>query len=217
MNIQPAAVAHGLEGVVDQIHQDLLQFAAIGFDHDIFRRFFHGDGDIPVFSLFSVEDKDICNDLFQVDILDPDVEFACEPKQLSCNRAAAFDRIQDGIDIFKQLSILAVLLLDHEQVLDVSAGDYMMDFRFRVLDADKAAVFFDQRIKPYVLVERSSAKLPVPMATKVGALRPTNRGKNIRADRNYYMMFANPDRHVQRGGKATLVIGDFRVEHLTVN
>lgn len=101
--------------------------------------------------------------------------------------------------------------------LRLSAGDYMMDFRFRVLDADKAAVFFDQRIKPYVLVERSSAKLPVPMATKVGALRPTNRGKNIRANRNYYMMFANPDRHVQRGGKATLVIGDFRVEHLTVN
>ncbi len=101
--------------------------------------------------------------------------------------------------------------------LTLSAADYMMDLRFRVLDADKAALFFDHRIKPYVLAERSGAKLPVPMATKVGALRPTNRGKNIKDGKNYYMMFANPDRHVQRGDKVTLVIGDFRVEHLRVN
>lgn len=101
--------------------------------------------------------------------------------------------------------------------LNLSAAGYMMDFRFRVLDADKASVFFDQRIKPYVLAEHSNAKLPVPMANKVGALRPTNRGRNIKAGKNYYMMFANPDRHVKSGGKVTLVVGDFKVEHLTVN
>lgn len=49
------------------------------------------------------------------------------------------------------------------------------------------------------------------------ALRPTNRGRNIKAGKNYYMMFANPDRHVKSGGKVTLVVGDFKVEHLTVN
>ena len=101
--------------------------------------------------------------------------------------------------------------------LNLSAAGYMMDFRFRVLDADKAASFFDHRIKPYVLAERSNAKLPVPMANKVGAFRPTNRGKNIKAGKNYYMMFANPDRHVKSGEKVTLVIGDFKVEHLKVN
>jgi hypothetical protein len=101
--------------------------------------------------------------------------------------------------------------------LNLSAAGYMMDFRFRVLDADKASSFFDHRIKPYVLAERSNAKLPVPMANKVGALRPTNRGQNIKAGKNYYMMFANPDRHVKKGEQITLVIGDFKVEHLTVN
>jgi hypothetical protein len=101
--------------------------------------------------------------------------------------------------------------------LNLTSAGFMMDFRFRVLDADKALSLFDHRIKPYVVAERSSIKLPVPMAAKVGAMRPTNRGKNIKADKNYYMIFANPDRHVKRGEKVTVIIGDFKVEHLRVN
>jgi hypothetical protein len=97
-----------------------------------------------------------------------------------------------------------------------SAG-YMLDFRFRVLDADKALPLFDHRIKPHIVAERSNIKLPVPMAAKVGAFRPTNRGKNIKADKTYYMIFGNPDRHVKVGEKVTVVIGDFKVEHLKVN
>lgn len=100
--------------------------------------------------------------------------------------------------------------------LRLSAAGYMMDFRFRVLDAEKALPLFDHRVKPFVAVDRSKARLPVPMAAKVGAFRTTNRGKNIKADRNYYMMFANPDRHVKAGDKVSVVIGDFKVEHLTV-
>ncbi len=98
-----------------------------------------------------------------------------------------------------------------------TAAGYMMDFRFRVLDAKKALPLFDSRNKPYVLVERSQAKLPVPAAEKVGAFRTTNRGRNIVADKNYYLMFANPDRHVRPGDKVTILIGDFKVEGLTVN
>jgi hypothetical protein len=97
-----------------------------------------------------------------------------------------------------------------------SAG-YMLDFRFRVMDADKALPLFDHRIKPHIVAERSNIKLPVPMAAKVGAFRPTNRGKNIKADKTYYMIFGNPDRHVKVGEKVTVVIGDFKVEHLMVN
>lgn len=101
--------------------------------------------------------------------------------------------------------------------LSLSAAGYMMDFRFRVLDTEKALALFDHRSKPYVVVERSQAKLPVPISTKVGAFRPTNRGRNIKADKNYYMMFANPDRHVKAGERVTVVIGDFTARNLTVN
>lgn len=99
----------------------------------------------------------------------------------------------------------------------LTTAGYMLDFRFRVMDADKALPLFDHRIKPYIVAERSNIKLPVPMATKVGAFRPTNRGKNIKADKTYYMIFGNPDRHVKVGEKVTVAIGDFKVEHLMVN
>lgn len=96
-----------------------------------------------------------------------------------------------------------------------SAG-YMLDFRFRVLDVDKALPLFDHRIKPYVVADKSDIKLPVPMAPKVGAFRPTNRGKNIKADKTYYMVFANPDSYVKSSEKVSVIIGDFRAENLTV-
>jgi len=99
----------------------------------------------------------------------------------------------------------------------LGASEYMLDFRFRVLDAEKALPLFDQRIKPYIIADKSNIKLPVPMAAKVGAFRPTNRGKNITADRNYYIVFGNPDRHVNAGETVTVVIGDFRVDKLLVN
>lgn len=99
----------------------------------------------------------------------------------------------------------------------LASGDYMMDFRFRVLDVDKALTLFDHQIKPHLIVDRTNIKLPVPMAAKVGAFRPTNRGQNIKPDKNYYMIFGNPDRHVKAGETVTIVVGDFRVDHLLVN
>ena len=101
-------------------------------------------------------------------------------------------------------------------IRNAAAGNFM-DFRFKVVDAEKSLPLFDHRIKPYVIAEKSDIKLPVPMAAKIGAFRPTNRGKNIKADKIYYMLFGNPDRHVKTGEKVTVVIGDFKVEHLVVN
>lgn len=93
---------------------------------------------------------------------------------------------------------------------------YMLDFRFRVVDLDKALPLFDARVSPYVLAERTGIKLPVPTAEKIGALRPTNRGRNIKAGRTYHILFANPDSHIKPVERATVIIGDFKAEHLTV-
>ena len=101
--------------------------------------------------------------------------------------------------------------------LSLTAANYMIDFRFKVLDVEKSKNFFDHRIKPYLLVERSHAKLPIPMAAKVGAFRATNRGNNIKPNTKYYMVFGNPDAHVKSGDKVTMVIGDFKAEHMTVH
>lgn len=96
----------------------------------------------------------------------------------------------------------------------LAARGYMIDFRFRVLDSDKALPLFDSKTQPYLLREGSEIKLPVPVGQKVGAFRPTNRGKNITGDKDYYMMFANPDAYVKPGDKVSVVIGDFRVDRL---
>ena len=98
-----------------------------------------------------------------------------------------------------------------------AADGFWLDFRFRVTDVQKALPLFDSRIKPYLQSDQSGVKLAVPSAAKVGALRTTNRGGNIKPDKIYAIMFANPGRHVKPGQKVSVVIGDFKVEHLTVN
>lgn len=98
-----------------------------------------------------------------------------------------------------------------------ATGGMMIDFRFRVLDAAKAEPLFDSRNKAYLVREGTDVRLPVPIGAKVGAFRPTNRGRNIVSDKDYYMMFANPGSYVQPGQKVSVVIGDFRVEGLALN
>jgi len=94
-----------------------------------------------------------------------------------------------------------------------SAG-YMLDFRYRVKDAHKAAVLLDRRTKTYVVVEKSDAKLGVPVTDKLGALRSST--KNVKEDRNYFIIFSNPGRHVKPGDRVKVVIGDLVTESLTV-
>jgi hypothetical protein len=100
------------------------------------------------------------------------------------------------------------------QAVRLTAADYMLDFRYRVLDADKAAPILDRHIKPHVIVERSGVKLQVPISSKLGPLRQTQ--THPQDARNYYAFFANPARHVKRGDLITIVVGDFIAEHIAV-
>ena len=97
--------------------------------------------------------------------------------------------------------------------LRLSAGGYMLDFRYRVIDAEKAAPLFDRKIKPHLIDEATGAKFAVPEPPKVGALRTT---RPPQADRNYFIMFANPGRYIKKGNKVTVVIGEFKAENLVV-
>lgn len=98
--------------------------------------------------------------------------------------------------------------------LSNSAGGRLVDFRYRVVDVEKALPLFDGRIKPMLINESNQARLPVPMFPMIGSLRTTNRGKNIQAGKIYTIMFGGG---VKSGDKATIEIGNFRLEHLTVH
>jgi hypothetical protein len=101
--------------------------------------------------------------------------------------------------------------------VQLTAGGYWLRFAFRVNDADKAGMLFDNRYKPYLESEQTGVKLGVPSAAKVGALRTTNRQGNIKNGKIYNIMFSNPSAQVQPGQKVSVVAGEFKVEHLTVN
>lgn len=98
--------------------------------------------------------------------------------------------------------------------LKLSAAGNVLDFRYRVTDVEKAKPLFDKKVKPYIIDQTSGAKLLVPKAPKIGALRQTPR--NPVAGKNFFVLFANPGQLVKAGNKVTVVIGDFKAENLTV-
>jgi hypothetical protein len=95
----------------------------------------------------------------------------------------------------------------------LTSGGFMLDFRYRVTDAKKAAPLFDRMTKPYLIHQESGAKFMVPNPPKTGPLRTSNEPQQGRV---YWMFFANPGRYVKQGNKVTVVIGDFKAENLTV-
>ena len=95
----------------------------------------------------------------------------------------------------------------------LSAEGYMLDFRYRVVDAEKTAPLFDRKTKPYLIDQATGAKFLVPEPPKVGALRTT---RPPTTDRNYFIIFANPGKYIKKGNRVTVVIGDFRAENLIV-
>lgn len=102
------------------------------------------------------------------------------------------------------------------QVLGIhrSAGGHMLDFRYRITDPQRAAVFLDRSVRPYLIDQASGRVMQVPVPAKVGPLRQTS--PTPRTDRTYFMMFANPGRFITPGSRVTVAVGDCRLEDLIV-
>jgi hypothetical protein len=94
-----------------------------------------------------------------------------------------------------------------------TADGHMLDFRYRILDEEKASPLFSPTIRPLLIDEDTGAVMAVPTVPKVGAMRSTRKPLK---DRNYAILFANPQKHVKPGHRVTIVIGDYRAEHLVV-
>ena len=100
--------------------------------------------------------------------------------------------------------------------LRLSAAGSMLDFRYRVLDATKAAPLLNGRVQPYLLDSARNARLGVPDTPVLGRLRQTARNNHILTDRNYFIMFGNPGKALHSGDKVTLVLDQLRITELTV-
>lgn len=99
------------------------------------------------------------------------------------------------------------------QGLRLTAAGYMLDLRYHVLDAAKAAPLFVRRTRPILLDEKTGTRFAVLTPPKVGAMRSSNDPKE---GKTYFMFFANPGRRLQKGQRVTVTIGDFSVKGLVV-
>jgi hypothetical protein len=98
-------------------------------------------------------------------------------------------------------------------VKPVTSG-YMLAFRYRVLDPDKAKSLNDRNTKAYIIDEASGIRLAVPAMENVGELRS---GTSPEVGRNYFMIFGNPGKLVKSGSRVSVVVGNLSVEGLVVD
>jgi len=99
--------------------------------------------------------------------------------------------------------------------LRTSAAGNLLDFRFRIIDPEKASYLVDRRNKAYMIDQASGKVLSVPTTAKVGPMRQTVRYGLPKKDRIYFILFGNPHL-IKPGDKVTVVIGDFKVENIVV-
>ena len=97
-------------------------------------------------------------------------------------------------------------------VRQTSAG-YMLEFRYRVLDAEKARALFERQTKPVLIHAETGARFIVPTPAKTGALRNSNPPKGGHTS---WMFFANPGKFVRAGDVVSIEIGDFVINNLEV-
>ena len=98
--------------------------------------------------------------------------------------------------------------------LRLTAAGHMLDFRYKILDPEKATALMDRKDKPVLIHQESGKKTGVPKPAKVGRLR--QRSNEPKVGRHYFMLFANPGHYFKAGDQVTIEIGEFRVENLIV-
>ena len=100
------------------------------------------------------------------------------------------------------------------QGIRLSAAGNLLDFRYRILDTEKAQALIDRKSQPYLVDQTSGSRMSVPTSPTVGSLRQT--GVKPLLNHTYFVLFANPGRQIKAGDKITVTIGDFKAENLVV-
>jgi hypothetical protein len=101
----------------------------------------------------------------------------------------------------------------HIESMRLASGGYMLEFRYRVVDASKAQPLFNRAVRPRLRDDASAFESSVPNPPTTGSLRSSNEAKS---GRTYFMFFANPGRFVKVGGTVTVTIGGFSVSGIPV-
>jgi hypothetical protein len=97
--------------------------------------------------------------------------------------------------------------------LRLMAADFFIDFRYQVTDPEKASTLLSRSSKAYLIDQATGKECPV-IKTKLGPMRSTATSPKV--DRQQTIIFTNLNKVIKKGSKVTVVIGDFKMENLTV-
>jgi len=98
--------------------------------------------------------------------------------------------------------------------LRLTSAGTMLDFRYRVVDSQKAAALLHKGAKPYLVDPASGARLMVPSPAFIGPLRQTAVAPEV--GKTYFIFFGNAGRLLKQGDRVTLVLGDARFEGIEI-
>jgi hypothetical protein len=98
--------------------------------------------------------------------------------------------------------------------LRLTSAETMLDFRYRVVDSQKAAALLHKGAKPYLLDPATGARLMVPSPAYIGPLRQTAVAPEV--GKTYFIFFGNAGRLLKQGDRVTLVLGDARFEGIEI-
>lgn len=102
--------------------------------------------------------------------------------------------------------------VDSLAVRQAESGE-LIRFSWRVLDPEKAKLLNDKKLEPSLFDLQAGVKLVVPQMEFVGQMRQTS---TPIAGKSYWMAFSNAGRHVKRGDRVSVVIGQFHADGLLV-
>jgi hypothetical protein len=102
--------------------------------------------------------------------------------------------------------------IDDVHVRSTASGS-LVQFSYRVVNADKAKILNSKDATPYLVDEQHGLALQVPVMEQVGQLRQVAAPQN---GRDYWMAFSNKGRYLKPGNHVTLLVGNLRINGLVV-
>ncbi|MEO8328862.1 MAG: hypothetical protein ABI586_02545, partial [Candidatus Nanopelagicales bacterium] len=117
--------------------------------------------------------------------------------------------VRSGTDLVTTQGLAARYGID-VTLIGVTAAGGMVDFRYQVVDPDKAdQVVHDLALFPKLVEEDTGATL-------VMRSLPHSHNQQLELGGNYFFLLPNASNALHPGSSVTLVIGDVRVEHVIV-
>jgi hypothetical protein len=93
-------------------------------------------------------------------------------------------------------------------LLGVTAQGGMIEFRYQVVDPDKASLLLhDESMRPVLVAEDSGQTLAM-------VSRPHNHKADLKVGGSYFFLMANTRNAIRDGTPVTIVVDDVRLEHV---